>query len=318
MNTLQFSQYKKAWLAQRPDTIPKRNNSAKVAWVKLLFMGIALVAINIVSGSHTIPTVANTIHSASIELRTIVGIAGFLSIEFTLFLMMIAPVPGNTRRLVIFLALLAAIVANLYSTTKAISGDDNWTLIVGVVLGLFGPLANVAFGEVFRHEFDSTAAANTEREKVYQDAVSALNSTIRGQYTQYLKKCGITDPTAILQYISDSGSDTGSVSVQISPDTVLPLSDSMPSWDSNISDTDITEQQYRLPVVPDRVQRYPVAPVVRTASSDSRTTGNSGGTTLAEQLVANGDTRLSYNDIRAKYRVGPNTVAAAKKILKGQ
>lgn len=323
MNILAYNNFRQTWLTARPNAVPKKRAGAHVSRAKLIAMAIALVAINIVSGSHTIPTVAATIHSNDSTIQFIVGIAGFLSIEFTLFLMMLIPVSGKIRKLVVLLALSAAIVANLYSTTQAIS-NDYWTLIVGVVIGLFGPLANVAFGEVFRHEFDATRQANEQVDSEYRQALTDLDNTIRAQYTRYLKGYGITDPTTIIQYIS------GTIEPPVSPEIAVAV-DTVPDYPSNaqplpiaLSQPDQVEpvvlslpySQYQPPAT-DSDRRVTNSGSVRTRSIAGNSRASStNATELAELLIANSDTGLSYNAIRSKYQVGPNTISAAKKIVK--
>lgn len=300
MQILSYNEFRRGWVAQRPNAVPKKDQNATVSWLKIVSMSVALIAINIVSGSHTIPTVAATIKSDSAIIRSIVGVSGFLSIEFTLFLMMLIPVSSNVRRLVIFLALSAAIVANLYSTTQAI-GVDGWTLVVGIVIGLFGPLANVAFGEVFRHEFDRTAEQNSAIEAHYKEELVKLDSTIRSQYTTYLKKYGITDPTIVMQMLSDS---TNTTEVALTSNATIALPSSTTPTTTEDSVTTVADST---PIV--------VKDSAATGDSVVSSGGSKKAVALAEALLRDSATTLSYSAIQKRYQVSPNTIKEAKKIL---
>lgn len=305
MNVLPYHQFSKAVDNQRPHDVPRRERGATTSWFKVLAMLIGLVAVNIVSGSHTIPTIAYTIASDSETIRTIVGVAGFLAIEFNMFVLMLLNLRSYLKWIVIALSLTAAIASNLYSTMGAFSatGGDGFTTIIGIVLGLFAPLANLAAGETFRNMFDEVAQRNSEAEARYQEALSNWDKVKRGQYTNYLKKLGITDPTLVMQYVA------GQIAGQDSPALPAPEQERIVVTTPSIAATTHTTDMDSVAI------ESSSGTIGHSSNTIPAIQGDSKAAILARQLVVNNDSGLSYAAIQEKYRVSPNTIRQARALL---
>lgn len=307
-NILPYLHFSKLYDQQRPHDVPRREKGATTSWFKVVAMLIGLIAVNIVSGSHTIPTIARTIASDSTAIQTIVGVAGFLAIEFNMFVLMLLNMDGWLKWAVIALSLLAAIASNLYSTMHAFSaaGGDEFTTIIGVVLGLFAPLANLAAGETFRKMFDEVAEKNSANEDIYRGRLSDWDKIKRGQYTLYLKKHGITDPALIMQYAAGQieASDSANSPALPAPDSER-IVVTTPAIPATIEDSSADS----------RVAAFSSVAVAADSVRTTDSSGDSKAAILARQLIANNDSGLSYNAIQQKYHVSPNTIRQAKALL---
>lgn len=198
---LSYSLYEQAYLRRNPDKAPVYNAPDINLWSYLALLAI-LTGINLMSAAHTIPVLQQFFVVPPL-VSSLVGVSGFLGIEGAILFLMARNRRGLWEYLVIILATVAAIVSNLFGTFEAIDKNilsqgvttvSNEALtFVGVVVGLFVPLVNIAAGEVF-HKLQIERSQQVEQaNKDYAVELSTLRSKVEGQYKRYLKKMGITD-----------------------------------------------------------------------------------------------------------------------------
>lgn len=200
---LSLQEYVVAWKASHPHDVVKKGKAEGVSLWQRIAVLFALTAVNILSSSHTIPVFLDTVHVDDPTVRFIIAVAAFIAIEFTMILFMVFGKAGWLRTLVIGGALIVAIVANLTNTIDNLSKTIGpGGVFVGVVLGLFAPLANLGIGEVYREMTDRAKEASITVEKEYQDAWKMWDAKVRREYKAYLVKQGVKDETAQLAYMS--------------------------------------------------------------------------------------------------------------------
>lgn len=200
-NILSYKQYEQAYLRRNPDKAPLYQKPDVNIWSYLALLAI-LTGVNFMSAAHTIP-VLQKFFIVPPFVSAMVGVAGFLGIEGAILYLMARGQRGIWEYLVIILATIAAIVSNLYGTFEAIdinivargvSTVSNEAIgFIGMVIGLFVPLVNIAAGEVF-HKLNIERSLQVEQaNKEYAIQLSELRSRVEGQYKRYLRKQGITD-----------------------------------------------------------------------------------------------------------------------------
>lgn len=285
---------------QRAMFAPKKGQAkATSLWVSVALL-VGLLAANVLSASHTIPTVRITIpYELGDTVRTLIAFSAFFAIDFMLVTLMIIPAAGKLRNTVLSLALTVAIVANVYSSMAAVGENNLFASFIGLVLGLFAPLANLAIGELFRSINLKREQAIAEVEAQYLTDQHTWDVKRREMYGRYLTKLGITDkaqPT--LRALLMSG------------ETVM---------DDLIDLTDLTEKPDTSDLsgateVP--AMDTPEPPQKRTVTRVARKTGNSKAEEIAKDLVSRRRIDWTYAQIQETYQTSPNTAAKVRKLLR--
>jgi hypothetical protein len=291
---MSLAEFAKVWQQSHPSDVVTKEEVKGISWWSLAGVLVSLIAANILSAAHTIPVIVETVKTDSAVLKVIVAIAGFLAVEFVILMFMIFGKSGWIRAGIISLALTVAIVANVVSTVLYVTAGGVYGgggVFVGIVLGLFAPLANVGIGEVFRGMLDK---ANGEVKRVadqYEDELKKHDAKILGQYNVYLKKMGVTDATEALTYIREGKSNDVPVETKYEPVTVT-------------GGAPIT---YDTPRIPKRASKM--------VKKSSKTTSSKRGAELARLMQRDGTQDLNYKELREKYGASPNTISEAKKLL---
>lgn len=295
-----FRDFQRAWFESHPHERVIKVAVSRNNWGAILSIMAGLIAVNILSAAHTIPVIATTVSTDVIQVKIAVGVSAFFAVEFMMVIMMILNISHWLRYVVIGLALIVAIVANVVSTLQAVESGPyaagGW--VVGIVLGLFAPLANLAAGEMLRSIIKQAADRVTLANTNYEQAVKDLDTKIRGQYTTYLKRVGITDPTQIMELM---GNENNRVSFNVEPTSsvVGNSSDSveLENRSSGISSNTLGNVYSNQP------------------DNNSLGSKSSAATELAERIRSDGAENLSYSDLQKKYGKSPNTIRKAKQLL---
>lgn len=207
MNILTLDAYKQSWYKQNPHAKIEKPKAVRWPFEVLVPMGVGLIAVNILSAAHTAPVIASTVVAPDV-IRFILGIVGVLAVEFTMFTFMFISMEGTPRSarllrgLVILLALVVAIIANVSSTVNAMTGQASAIeeIVAAGVLGAFAPLANLSAGEVLRHVLERVRKAQKDGQEQYKQALMDEDKRLRDLYLRYLKKYNIVDPTEVMRY----------------------------------------------------------------------------------------------------------------------
>lgn len=279
MNILTLQDFSKAYNAQNPHDkvdIPKA-----IRWPveSIMPLIIGLIAVNVLSASHTAPVISQSVPTPYFEIKVVVAIAGFLGVEFLMFsanFVARSKISPWKRNLLVLLALAVAIVANVGSVVGTLSVQSDFvSLVSGGLIGVFAPIANFVTGEMLRDVLDQTKVERVEAQTTYKDALIQYDVKMRTRYVNYLKRVGITDPTEIMKLSAGE----------------LPKHDEL--VDKPID-------------APTTIQlQLPPAEKPKTKAE-----------LLADTLELRGDAALSFKQIEVQYGSNPATINAAKKILR--
>ena len=279
-NLMSLQQYKAAHLRQNPNDFVREPEAINFPYATVVPLIVGLIAVNILSASHTAPVIAQSVPTNIEAIKIIVAIAAFIGVEFLMVVAnFIPPDKGSwARPILILLGLAVAIVANVGSVVGTISvNGDVLSLIAGILIGIFAPVANYTTGELLRKTLDRTKEEQRIAKEAYREELKAYDERLKQLYiSRYLKKYNITDATTIMRLSSGETMST--------------------EPEQGTAELKTTAQPKAT-----KAQSFP--PRI---------------TALAEQLVANGDTELSYAKIQEKYHVGPSDVSKAKSYLQNR
>lgn len=301
-NILPFHEFSKIYDQQRAIEYPKRVKSQGVSLWIIGMLIFGLLAVNILSGAHTISVIAKTVDIADTTVKNFVGISGFFAIEFIMFTFMLVPTNSWLRYVVIILSLIAAIASNVYSTQLALATQETPPpQLIAVVLGVFAPLANVSAGEVFRHLFNENRRAVRAVEAQFQEQLEKWGQKKRGAYTVYLKSQGVKDSTVAL--LLSSGNIDNNATITLSDNTVT---------DDNVTithDNTITLDDNRA-ITGDSVTV--TKPITKKRDNDNRIA------LLAQRIADDNTITLSYRELQKRYSASPNTIKKAIALLNAE
>jgi hypothetical protein len=179
---MEFDEFRKLYIKQHRSSVPNRGTQG---WIRtaaiMLFVSSAMV-----SGAHTIPTIAETLpfQNNIIGVKIVISIVSLFMVEIALFAI------AFVRRMNLlegrlwlgfmqFVALVVAIAGNLYSTFEALGVDianpNMFTLVVGIAVGLGAPLLTMLSGDILAavemshhtawKEFDTKVLAAFKKEE---------------------------------------------------------------------------------------------------------------------------------------------------------
>ncbi len=282
---LNLAEYRHTWEQAHPHDVVVKRAPEGINWLAMVGVFISLLAVNFLSAAHTLPVVVQLVETDNQPIKIAVAFAAFLGLEFMMLVLVAFGKDGRLRTALIILALIATTVSNLASTFAALATSEYGAggVIVGIILGLFAPLANVGIGELYRQMTTKARNELTIVESEYQHALNVQDDKIRTQYNRYLTKIGITDPSEILAYMN--GDNNVPTEVKILVDSVPPKPEPKPT----------------------RVRAQTVGAGARNNSRSAEW--------LAEQLLADEATNLTYAEIQARYGTSPSTISKAKKLL---
>ena len=198
---LSYPEYRGKWLQEHPSSVPPKPKAALTPrWLKVAIL-VVFLASAIVSGSHTVPTIAETILFEEgtliddLATQQLIAILGFVMVECATFVAAYMSVlhAGKRRkllRIVLFFTMTVAISGNLYSTTKAlaVNGDTPFlTLITAGALGLGAPTIALLMGEIFAQVKVEDDDRVREAKDEYQTALKRLDAAILQAHQKYIK-----------------------------------------------------------------------------------------------------------------------------------
>lgn len=208
-NILTPEEYEKGYRQNHPDKVPvKKIVEPKQATINkndYVLMFVVLLAINVMSGGHTIPTIASLYTDWEVG-RFVIAVFGFLGIEGALFILMARPERGNWAKFSIFVSFIAAILTNVYAVISLAETGNLFLGGIGVLLGFIVPVANLAFG----NEFHKLAVQRQEEEQEikseYKNDLAVADQEFREAernfierwqtaYRNYLGRVGIKETT---------------------------------------------------------------------------------------------------------------------------
>lgn len=220
---LSVKEFSEIYARRHPEQIPSRSKGSERNWFLLAVLFIALLAVNILSGAHTIPVIQSFYPDSVGNTLTLIGVSGFIGIEGFMFLMMAREKRTIWAWLVIVFSFAAALAANL-SKTLAVASDP----LIGFLLGAFAPLSNLSGGEVFREERLRVKRENGENEREYQEKLGEYQRNMERAYRAYLTRVGVAGEEEKALFLSGREGEIEEREREVSPEIKksLPLSKS--------------------------------------------------------------------------------------------
>lgn len=191
-----YGEFRKQYEERHQASVPARKPIVNEypSWLYWAVGGMFFSAA-VLSGVHTVPTVFNTIEVNEIItplVRSIASLLSFVAVELAIFISAYAAIRGSKVFVTIVLAtsFIVAIVSNLQSVSRALSGSGAGvgTLVVIVALGVGMPLIALMAGKMFvdMHRANRTMALRTEHE--YTEAWKAFEAEILSAYEAFERK----------------------------------------------------------------------------------------------------------------------------------
>lgn len=195
---LTYEEYKEeVWLPRHQSSLPKQKEvSSRGMWAGIGLWIVILLATAVLSGAHSVPTVAETIPVKSIitaEWVDRVATLGFIMLEATIFAAAIYRTHSHYAKASLILSLIAAILANEYSaitkvvgvTVSQIEGWAWFKLAVAFIVGLAAPLSAYFAGEMVGGLFRKHEKDKRQNEENYNQAWVDLDAKINSAFTRY-------------------------------------------------------------------------------------------------------------------------------------
>lgn len=197
-------EYREYFAHRHPDKVPVRKK-VKQSAITYAVIIIILAAINVLSAGHTIPSIKLFYPIPDGLVLSAIGIAGFLGIEGVIVFLMSRPDRGGWEKFAIFLAFVAALTTNLFATVDRVveMNGDGWLMIVGFIIGITPPAANLAFGEIFHKFSEEKDKMEAEADKDFQRQQGEFNKAVLSSYRRYLDKVGVEDEDLKVLFMSE-------------------------------------------------------------------------------------------------------------------
>lgn len=186
---MDYSEFRAQYEAQHPASVPVLRYEASMypAWVKWAVLAMFMAAA-LISGVHTVPTVYETIEASKVapQIHEIAALASFVAVELAIllsaYLLLYNPWLGWT--LLLTTAFVAAI-ANLQSSMSALSGKDDWTRLVAVVMGLAAPLIVLASGKLLVSIFKTERTIDGRAEERFRAECKDFDAVVLVAYEKH-------------------------------------------------------------------------------------------------------------------------------------
>lgn len=204
--TMTYDEFRKDWLNKHRLTLPK------IAWADrafpvaglvggLILWTIILIATSVLSGAHSIPSVADTLPTDGenpmfdLEGARRVAALGFAMIEGTIFAAAMYKTASQYAKWALALALVAGIMANESSSLHSIN-DLAWPptlktaldLIVGAIIGFAAPMTAYFAGEMVGDLFRNFKSEWNQMEDEIVERKKTLEQSINTAWTKYENK----------------------------------------------------------------------------------------------------------------------------------
>jgi hypothetical protein len=186
---MNYEEYRQQYEAQHPASVPvlRYEQSIFPAWVKVAVMAMFFAAA-LISGVHTVPTVYQTIEADKVAplVHDIAALSSFVAIELAIllsaYLLIRNAFLGWT--LLIVTSFVAG-VANLQSSMSALSGKDDWTRLVAIVMGLAAPLIVLASGKLLVGIFNSERTISARAEERFREERQAFDAEVLTAFEKF-------------------------------------------------------------------------------------------------------------------------------------
>lgn len=195
---MEYAEFRKRYEERYPASVPVMEQLVREypRWLKWIVL-IMFLSAALLSGVHTVPTVRKGIEMddlISAQVRDAVSLSAFVAIELGIFVSayLMATGGGRDKWLAWFMLALAAtvaIVANLYSVSRALaSGGELGVTLVGVILGICLPTIALASGKMYVNMHRSEALSGQRVRRAYRDACQAFDRQVSEAYEQYQRR----------------------------------------------------------------------------------------------------------------------------------
>lgn len=207
-------EYEQGYANKHPNKLPRRQEVVKrspdVNRNTYLALIVVLLSINVLSGGHTIPTIAS-LYGDWYGGRFLIALAGFVGLEGALLFLMAQAEREEWEKRAILVAFTATIATNAFavaslSFTSTVASDVNTNVlkIIGIFIGVVVPILNLAFGEVMHRlavkrnqqaiEIDAEHRQNLlNEENRFNDDLAKYNDSWQKAYRAFLTRMGITN-----------------------------------------------------------------------------------------------------------------------------
>lgn len=200
---MNYDEFRKKYEKEHPASVPKieyetSDHPGWLMWaVAAMFLASALL-----SGVHTVPTAYDTIEILKVAepVRQAGGLASFVFVELGILVSsyMLFKNRSFWVSLILLLAVMIAVAANLYSVSNAlkVNGDNIGMSVVAIALGIGAPLIATMSGKVLvaLHRSDRIIDSRA-RQKLKEDNIAWDKEIIRA-WKQYVKNDQTADRQA--------------------------------------------------------------------------------------------------------------------------
>lgn len=195
---MEYAEFRKRYEERYPASVPVMEQLVREypRWLKWIVL-IMFLSAALLSGVHTVPTVRKGIEMddlISAQVRDAVSLSAFVAIELGIFVSayLMATGGGRDKWLAWFMLALAAtvaIVANLYSVSRALaSGGELGVTIVGVILGICLPTIALASGKMYVNMHRSEMVSVQRVRRAYREACQMFDEQVSDAYEQYQRR----------------------------------------------------------------------------------------------------------------------------------
>lgn len=191
---MDYHDFRRQYEEQHPASVPvEAANISEYPWWLTYAVGAMFVASAFFSGVHTIPIAHDAIDAEKVVeiLRAIGGISAFLFVESGILVSayMLVKKFNIAMLVILFIAVVVAMGANLYSVAHALQSDrmDTFTKGITILFGVVAPLIAGLSGGVFVWLHQSELAANEDNKARHRENCIAWDKEILREYNKAKK-----------------------------------------------------------------------------------------------------------------------------------
>lgn len=212
---MDYTEFRAQYETHHPASVPVLRYEANVypSWVKWAVLAM-FIAAAVISGVHTIPTVHQSIEADKVAtwVRDAAALLSFVAVELAILLSAYLLIRNAALGwLILIVTFIVAIVANLQSSMAALTGKDDWTRVVAIVLGAGAPLIVLMSGKLLVSIFQSERAISSGAEKRYREECRVFDADVLAAYEKFSRSKRSLPPAATVQSVHSLNSVNGSV-----------------------------------------------------------------------------------------------------------
>lgn len=205
---MDYQTFRQQYIEQHPASVPiEAANISEYPWWLTYAVGAMFVASAFFSGVHTIPIAHDAIDAEKVAeiLRAIGGISAFLFVESGILVSayMLVKKFNIAMLVILFIAVVVAMGANLYSVAHALQSDrmDTFTKGITILFGVVAPLIAGLSGGVFVWLHQSELVVNEEKKATYRGQCIAWDKEILREYRKQVAQSSAIDIIAPVKVI---------------------------------------------------------------------------------------------------------------------